>query len=114
MDSVERVERVVWGGLRVGLFVGRADGRGEEVFGGGCSLSREEVRIGAGRRLVLGGLVLGGLVLGGLVLGEKGEKGAKRWRDVAPLETLGKKERRSYLCTDRGRFGGLATFSRSR
>lgn len=64
------------GGLRVGLFVGRADGRGEEVFGGGCSLSREEVRIGAGRRLVLGGLVLG-------------EKGAKRWRDVAPLGGIG-------------------------
>lgn len=37
--------------------------------------------IGAGRRLVLGGLVLGGLVLG--------KKGAKRWRDVAPLGDIG-------------------------
>jgi len=75
----------MWG-LRVGyLWEGVAVG-GEEVFGGGCSLSREEVKIGAGRRLVLGGLVLGGLVLGGLVLGEKE---VKRWRDVAPLGDIG-------------------------
>ena len=73
--------REEYGGLEGGyLWEGVAVG-GEEVFGGGCSLSREEVKIGAGRRLVLGGLVLGGLVLG--------EKEVKRWRDVAPLGDIG-------------------------
>ena len=68
------------GGLRVGLFVGRADGRGEEVFGGGCSLSREEVRIGAGRRLVLGGISARGISAGG----EGGEGGEEVVRCSPP------------------------------
>ena len=53
------------GGLK-GAICEEGGGRGgEEVFGGGCSLSREEVKIGAGRRLVLGGISARGIGAGG-------------------------------------------------